>query len=60
MPRKPSQPEPTLPTLLPPDDNRPQLGHPTDLWLPDPQPRAVLPPLPGKREDGRIWFEDAK
>jgi hypothetical protein len=27
------------------------------LWLPDPQPRAVLPPLPGKRTDGALWFE---
>ena len=25
------------------------------LWLPEPQERAILPPLPGKREDGQPW-----
>jgi hypothetical protein len=28
------------------------------LWLPEPQERAVLPDLPGKRDDGKLWFED--
>ena len=26
-------------------------------WLPEPQERAVLRPLPGRRGDGALWFE---
>ena len=26
-------------------------------WLPEPQERWVQPPLPGKRDDGKLWFE---
>jgi hypothetical protein len=26
-------------------------------WIPAPQERVELPPPPGKREDGRLWFE---
>jgi hypothetical protein len=26
-------------------------------WLPEPQPRAILGALPGRREDGQLWFE---
>jgi hypothetical protein len=26
-------------------------------WLPEPQLRHVWSPLPGKREDGKLWFE---
>jgi hypothetical protein len=26
-------------------------------WLPEPQPRAVLGPMPGNRDDGKLWFE---
>lgn len=29
-----------------------------DLDLPPPQIRVVLPPLPGKRDDGKLWFEN--
>jgi hypothetical protein len=26
-------------------------------WLPPPQDRVALQPLPGKRADGKLWFE---
>ena len=26
-------------------------------WLPQPQLKQILGDLPGKREDGRLWFE---
>ena len=29
------------------------------LQLPEPQPRYVQPEPPGKREDGKLWFEGA-
>ena len=28
-----------------------------ELWLPEPQPRFVHPPGPGKRADGKLWFD---
>ena len=28
------------------------------LWLPEPQKRHEWAPLPGKRDDGLLWFED--
>jgi hypothetical protein len=27
------------------------------LWLPEPQERVVLGPMPGRREDGQFWFD---
>jgi hypothetical protein len=32
------------------------LDRPGLLWLPEPQERVVLGPMPGKREDGQFWF----
>ena len=26
-------------------------------WLPEPQEKWVQPPMPGKRDDGKLWFE---
>jgi hypothetical protein len=26
-------------------------------WLPPPQERVELGPMPGRREDGKFWFE---
>jgi hypothetical protein len=26
-------------------------------WLPPPEPLAELGPLPGRRADGKLWFE---
>jgi hypothetical protein len=39
------------------DDRRSQgLALPL-CWLPEPQGRVVLPPLPRRRDDGKLWFE---
>ncbi len=39
------------------DSSSATLERSETLWLPDPQPRAILGPMPGKREDGILWFE---
>jgi hypothetical protein len=26
-------------------------------WLPEPQERAELGPMPGKQDNGKLWFE---
>lgn len=49
------------PTLLAPEPvatQRPRRIDPAwKPWYPEPQERWVQPPLPGKRDDGTLWFE---
>jgi hypothetical protein len=40
-------------------DDRRAKGESLELCeLPVPQDRAMLRPLPGKRDDGKLWFEE--
>ena len=39
------------------DSQYEQAEAPAVLWLPEPQERFVHPEPPGKRTDGKLWFE---